>query len=64
MKITVLMAAYEGERYIEQQLDSILAQTVPDLQIMVSDDGSKDGTREILEKYEKWYPDKGWSVSG
>ena len=29
MKITVLMAAYEGEKYIEQQLDSILAQTVP-----------------------------------
>ena len=58
MKITILMAAYEGERYIEQQLDSILAQTVPDLQIIVSDDGSKDGTREILEKYEKWYPNQ------
>ncbi len=58
MKITVLMAAYEGEKYIEQQLDSILAQTVPDLQIMVSDDGSRDSTREILEKYERWYPEQ------
>jgi len=58
MKITVLMAAYEGERYIGQQLDSILAQTMPDLQIMVSDDGSKDGTREILERYGEWYPDQ------
>ena len=58
MKITVLMAAYEGERYIEQQLDSILAQTVPDLEIIVSDDGSEDGTRKILEQYERWYPDQ------
>lgn len=58
MKITVLMAAFDGERYIEQQLDSILAQTVPDLQIIVSDDGSKDGTREILERYKSWYPDQ------
>lgn len=56
MKITVLMAAYEGERYIEQQLDSILAQTVPDIQIMISDDGSGDNTRKILERYERWYP--------
>lgn len=56
MKITVLMATYEGERYIEQQLDSILAQTVPDIRIIVSDDGSGDGTRGILEKYAKWYP--------
>lgn len=44
MKITVLMATYEGERYIGQQLDSILAQTIPDIQIMISDDGSKDRT--------------------
>jgi hypothetical protein len=29
MKITVLMATYEGERYIGQQLDSILVQTIP-----------------------------------
>lgn len=56
MTITVLMAACDGEKYIEQQLDSILAQTVPDLHIIVSDDGSKDGTREILEKYGRWYP--------
>lgn len=56
MKITVLMATYEGERYIGQQLDSILAQTIPDIQIMISDDGSKDRTRQILERYKRWYP--------
>lgn len=56
MKITVLMAAFEGERYIGQQLDSILTQTVPDIRIIISDDGSRDGTRKILEQYERWYP--------
>ena len=56
MRVTVLLAAYEGERYIEQQLDSILAQTVPDIQIVISDDGSKDKTRRILEQYARWYP--------
>lgn len=56
MKVTVLMAAYEGGTFIEQQLDSILAQTIPDIQIIISDDGSGDNTREILEKYARWYP--------
>lgn len=54
--IAVLLAAYNGETYIEEQLDSILAQTVPGIQIIISDDGSADGTREILERYQKQYP--------
>ena len=53
--ITVLMAAWQGKKYLEQQLDSILAQTVP-VRIWVSDDGSDDGTRELLEQYCEWYP--------
>ncbi len=55
--ITVLMATYQGIRYLEQQLDSILAQTVP-VRIWISDDGSDDGTRQLLEDYQKWYPDQ------
>ncbi len=42
MKVIVLMATYEGERYICQQMDSILGQTLKELKLMVSDDGSKD----------------------
>ncbi|MCD8370907.1 MAG: glycosyltransferase family 2 protein [Clostridiales bacterium] len=53
--VTVLMAVYQGERYLEQQLDSILAQTVP-VRIRISDDGSDDRSREILENYRAWYP--------
>lgn len=55
--ITVLMATYQGIRYLEQQLDSILAQTVP-VRIWISDDGSDDGTRQLLEDYQNWYPDQ------
>ena len=53
--ITVLMATYQGIPYLEQQLDSILAQTVP-VRIWISDDGSDDGTRQLLENYQNWYP--------
>ncbi len=56
MKIVVLLAAYNGEAYIGEQLDSILGQTVPGLEILVSDDGSTDRTRSILENYRKRWP--------
>ena len=46
-RIKVLLAAYNGADYIAEQLDSILSQTVPDIEILASDDGSTDGTREI-----------------
>ncbi len=58
MKIVVLLAAYNGEAYIGEQLDSILGQTVPDLRILVSDDGSTDRTRAILEDYRKRWPER------
>lgn len=55
-RIQVLLAAFNGERYIGEQLDSVLAQTVPGIEILVSDDGSADATREILEQYRQAYP--------
>lgn len=55
--VTVLMATYRGKQYLEQQLDTILAQTVP-VRILISDDGSDDGTREMLENYAGWYPEQ------
>ena len=55
--VTVLMATYQGKQYLEQQLDTILAQTVP-VKILISDDGSDDGTREMLESYAGWYPEQ------
>lgn len=52
-KIKVLLSSYNGEYYIEDQIESILTQTHSNLEIYVRDDGSKDNTVAILENYEK-----------
>ena len=52
-RISVAMVSYQGAKYIEEQLDTILATLGPDDEIIVSDDGSVDGTREILTDYQK-----------
>lgn len=51
MKLIVLLSAYNGETYIREQLDSLLAQTLRNVEILVRDDGSTDGTRAILTEY-------------
>jgi glycosyltransferase involved in cell wall biosynthesis len=50
MKVQVLLSTYNGEKYIEEQILSILAQDYPDIKILVRDDGSTDRTVEILER--------------
>lgn len=56
--ITILMATYNGEKYIKQQLDSLLKQTVQEFKIIIYDDCSSDNTFEILKSYQKKYPYK------
>lgn len=51
MKISVVMATYNGEKYLEQQILSILNQTVKPDEFIVCDDGSTDGTISLLEKF-------------
>lgn len=51
--ILVLMSTYNGEKYIEQQIDSILKQQLVKVYLFIRDDGSSDKTIEIIEKYEK-----------
>ncbi|MBQ6559507.1 MAG: glycosyltransferase family 2 protein [Erysipelotrichaceae bacterium] len=51
MKLTVLMSTYNGEKYLAQQLDSLLNQTLKPDRILIRDDGSNDGTIDILEAY-------------
>ncbi|TMV50000.1 glycosyltransferase family 2 protein [Paenibacillus mesophilus] len=48
MKISVVMAVYNGERYLEQAVNSVLAQTYDNFELIVVDDGSTDRTPEIL----------------
>lgn len=50
-KVQVLMSTYQGEKYLRDQLDSILAQTYKNIEILVRDDGSADATIDILEEY-------------
>lgn len=53
MKTSVIIATYNGARFIEEQLNSILAQTqLPD-EVVISDDGSTDGTVDIVRQYIK-----------
>lgn len=49
-KVSVLVASYNGERFIEETVRSILGQTFRDLELIVLDDGSTDGTRAILRR--------------
>lgn len=49
--VSVVMCTYNGEEYLRQQMDSILAQTYPISEIIVQDDGSTDSTVSILRDY-------------
>jgi len=51
-KVAVLLSAYNGEKYIGAQINSILAQEGVEIELYVRDDGSVDGTRDILREYE------------
>lgn len=52
MKISVALAAYKGEQYISEQIDSILSQLGENDELIVSDDYPEGKTREIVEKYQ------------
>ncbi len=50
-KVSVIIPVYNDEKYLRQCVDSVLAQTYSDLEIILVDDGSTDHTPEICEKY-------------
>ena len=56
LKISVVMCTYNGARFLEEQLQSILKQTYPVQEIIVQDDGSTDDTMTLLEDYASRYP--------
>lgn len=56
--IKILLAAYNGQEYLAEQIDSILNQSIQNWQLLVRDDGSDDGTVRILEDYANRLPDK------
>ena len=52
-KITVLMSTYNGDRYLIEQIESILNQKDAHVNIIVRDDGSTDQTQAILRQYQE-----------
>lgn len=55
--LTISIAAYNVEKYIEKTLNSLLVKNIDDLEILVEDDGGTDNTGSIVKEYEKKYPD-------
>ena len=55
-KVQILMSTYNGEKYVDEQINSLLQQDHTNLEILIRDDGSKDSTVSILEKYNREYP--------
>jgi glycosyltransferase EpsE len=51
--ISVLMSCYNSEKTVQKSIESIISQSFQDYELIIIDDGSKDGTEEILNKYEK-----------
>ena len=54
--VLVVMSSYNGEKYIKEQIDSILKQEKVDVTLFIRDDGSNDTTSNIVEKYADEYP--------
>lgn len=52
-RVDILLATYNGENYLIEQLESILSQTYSNFRLLISDDCSTDGTRKILEEYKE-----------
>jgi glycosyltransferase involved in cell wall biosynthesis len=63
-KIGILLATYNGEKYIQELLDSLLMQTYNDFVCYIHDDGSTDNTVNILKDYKDKYPEKICIVNG
>lgn len=58
--VTILISTYNGSKYLNEQIESLLDQTEKNINILVRDDGSKDSTLALLDEYKKsntleWY---------
>ena len=56
--ISVIMPCYNTEQYVEETLKSVLNQSFKDYEIICLNDGSTDGTLEILKRYQQSYPNR------
>src|SRR4051812_25514859 len=52
-KVSVVISAYNAERYVAHAMQSVLNQTYTELEVLIADDGSKDNTRRIIDEVAK-----------
>jgi glycosyltransferase involved in cell wall biosynthesis len=57
MRISVFITSYNQKQYLIEAIESVLAQTLPPSQIVVVDDCSTDGSREVIAEYKSRYPE-------
>ena len=58
IKVSIIVPVYNVEKYLEKCLDSLVNQTLKEIEIIVVNDGTKDNSQEIIDKYTKKYPKK------
>ncbi|SDB46467.1 rhamnosyltransferase [Pseudobutyrivibrio sp. YE44] len=56
--VVILLATYNGQNYLRQQLQSLFDQTNQNFRLVIHDDGSIDGTAEIINEYRDLYPER------
>lgn len=56
--VDIIMPTYNGEKYIRQQIDSIINQSFTNWRLIIRDDKSRDNTLEIINEYKERYPKK------
>lgn len=49
--VSVIMPVYNNEKFVSQAVQSVLNQTISDLELIIIDDGSTDGTRNVIESF-------------
>lgn len=57
-KVSVVVPVYNTEKYLNKCLDSLVKQTIGDIEIVIINDGSKDSSPNIIQEYIEQYPDK------
>lgn len=58
IKVSVIVPVYGVEKYIDKCLNSLVKQSLKEIEIIVVNDGTKDNSQKIIDKYVKKYPDK------
>lgn len=52
-QVVILMSTYNGEKYVAEQIDSLIRQTYKNIHILIRDDGSKDNTINIIKEFQR-----------